>query len=95
MQLKSYRAATIQEAIELIRRDLGPDAAVLHAREAPRRGLARWFGRRLIEVTASPDANVPSRFQQRTAAQRPNILTRSVSEGRSREHVGVTAGVPR
>ncbi|MBW3596515.1 MAG: hypothetical protein KY475_04480 [Planctomycetes bacterium] len=62
MQLKSYRAPTIQEAIELVRRDLGPDAAVLHAREAPRSGLARWFGRRLIEVTASPDAEAPSRF---------------------------------
>jgi len=86
MQLKSYRAATIQEAIELIRRDLGPDAAVLHAREAPRRGLARWFGRRLIEVTASPDANVPSRFVgfrvTGPAAKRHNSIAQGAALGR-------------
>jgi flagellar biosynthesis protein FlhF len=62
METKTYRARSMQEALELIRRDLGPDAAVLHAREV-RCGLLRWFGRdRQIEVTASATVNVPSRF---------------------------------
>jgi flagellar biosynthesis protein FlhF len=73
MQLKSYRAYTIQEAIELIRRDLGPDAAVLHAREVRRGWLGRLWKRRQIEVTASPDANVPSRFAPKRAANRPSF----------------------
>jgi flagellar biosynthesis protein FlhF len=68
MHLKSYRARTIQEAIELVRRDLGPDAAVLHTREAPRSWLMRWLAGRQIEVTASKDANVPSRFPRCGAA---------------------------
>ena len=49
-------------ALALVRRELGPDAAVLHTREI--RG--RWFGllpgARQIEVTASRGINVPSRL---------------------------------
>ena len=77
MQLKSYRAPTIQEAIELVRRDLGPDAAVLHTREVRRGWLGRLLTRRQIEVTASRDANVPSRFESArataNAAPRPSF----------------------
>ncbi len=63
MQLKSYRAETMQQALALIRRDLGPEASVLYTREVRRGFLTRWFTRRQIEVTASPDAKVPSRFK--------------------------------
>ena len=48
----------MQEALSLVRRDLGPDAAVLHTREV--RGLRRWFGGGRIEVMASASVNVPS-----------------------------------
>jgi flagellar biosynthesis protein FlhF len=65
MHIRSYRAKTIQEAIELIRGDLGPEAVVLHTREAPRGLLARWLLGRQIEVTASREAKVPSRFGRR------------------------------
>jgi flagellar biosynthesis protein FlhF len=68
MHIRSYRARTIQEAVELIRGDLGPQAVVLHTREAPRGRIARWFFGRQLEVTATRDANVPSRFQ----GQRPD-----------------------
>lgn len=71
MQLKSYRARTIQEAIELVRRDLGPDAAVLHAREVRQGGLRRWFAPPVIELTASRDADVPSRFREEPARVKP------------------------
>jgi flagellar biosynthesis protein FlhF len=71
MHIRSYRARTIQEAVELIRGDLGPEAVVLHTREAPRGLLARLlFGRRL-EVTATRDANVPSRFANRRSEATP------------------------
>ena len=33
MELKTYRAKTIHEALALVRRDLGPRAAVLGTRE--------------------------------------------------------------
>ncbi len=53
----------MHEALSLIRRELGPDAAVIHTRELRGRRLFGWFsGRREIEVTASLDVNVPSRL---------------------------------
>ncbi|MGQ9575394.1 MAG: flagellar biosynthesis protein FlhF [Thermoguttaceae bacterium] len=66
MDIRTYRAATMHEALAMVRRELGPDAAVLHTREVP---ADRWWqrlrGLRHIEVTASLAVNVPSRFASR------------------------------
>ena len=62
MQVRTFRASTIQEALAQVRRELGPTAAVLHTREVPAGGwLRRLSGRRQIEVTASTAVHVPSR----------------------------------
>jgi len=67
MELRTYRAATMYEALALVRRDLGPDAAVLHTREVRMRRLFGLLpGSREIEVTASCDVNVPSRLASRS-----------------------------
>jgi flagellar biosynthesis protein FlhF len=63
MEIKTYRANSMQEAIALVRREMGPDASILHTRQAPT-GLLGWLGQRQIEVTASNDLPVPSRFEQ-------------------------------
>src|SRR5947208_2721771 len=42
MEVKTYRAKTLQEALSLVRRDLGPTAAVLHTRDL-RGGLWGWM----------------------------------------------------
>jgi flagellar biosynthesis protein FlhF len=69
MEVKTYRAATMQEALAMVRNDLGPTAAVLHTREIGNGGLLRWIpGMRRIEVTAALDVNVPSRFENRKDA---------------------------
>lgn len=53
----------MQEALAMVRSDLGPSAAVLHTREVGNTGLWKWLpGSRRIEVTAALDVNVPSRF---------------------------------
>ena len=53
----------MQEALRLVRSDLGPGAAVLHTRETPLGRLLRWLpGMRRIEVTASNDVVVPHRY---------------------------------
>ena len=53
MDVKTYRAKTMQAALELVRRDLGPDANVLHTRQM-RNGLMGWLsGQTHIEVVAS------------------------------------------
>lgn len=63
MDLRTYRASSLQEALRLVREDLGPDASVLHTRDVSA-GLARWWGRaKQIEVTASAEIQVPSRVQ--------------------------------
>ena len=63
MQTKTFRARSMQEALELVRNEMGPDAAVLHTREV-RGGLFRWLSGRRIEVTASAAVNVPSRLPE-------------------------------
>ena len=70
MEIRSYRAATMHEALLLVRRELGPDAAVLQTREVSIRrlfGLLR--GAPQIEVTASAGVNVPSRLPARAAVE--------------------------
>jgi len=72
MEIKTYRAATMQEALAMVRRDLGPSAAVLHTREVGTGGLLKWFpGMRRIEVTAALEVNVPTRYAapKRSAAE--------------------------
>ena len=53
----------MHEALAMVRRDLGPDAAVLRTREVQSRWLFGWLqGPLEIEITASLDVNVPSRL---------------------------------
>ena len=67
MHVKKYRAKTMQEALALVRRDLGPKASVLHTREVRGGGWLRWIsGARQIEVVASASVTVPSRLPPRS-----------------------------
>jgi flagellar biosynthesis GTPase FlhF len=61
MHLYTYHARSLREALRLVRAELGPDASVLHTREVGS-PLARWFGFRRIEVTASDVIAAPSRL---------------------------------
>ena len=61
MDLRTYRAKNLREAMQLVRAELGDDAAVLHTREVSS-GMMRWFGKTEIEVTASREVDVPSRL---------------------------------
>jgi len=61
----------MQEALSLVRSDLGPDAAVLHTREV-RRGVLGWItGRSEIEIIASAGVRVPSRLAEPIASAPP------------------------
>ena len=63
MEVKTYRAKSLQEALHWIRSDLGSQAAVLHTREI-RSPFFGWLGGRQVEVTAGVGLNVPSRFPE-------------------------------
>jgi len=81
MEIKTYKASTMQEALALVRRDLGPDAAVLHTREVQRNRLFGLMpGGRHIEVTASTNVNVPSRLPQSQPAPTVAASAPAISE---------------
>jgi flagellar biosynthesis protein FlhF len=62
MDIRTYRAKTMRDALELVRRELGPSAAVLHTREVNSGLLRRALFGRQYEVAASAGVNVPSRL---------------------------------
>jgi flagellar biosynthesis protein FlhF len=67
MDVRTYRAKSMQEALDMVRSDLGPKAAVLQTRDVRTGGLFRLMpGMRRVEVTASTSVNVPSRMPRRT-----------------------------
>jgi len=67
MQLHTYRARSLAEALRMVRDELGPDASVLHTREVGS-PLMRLLGGRTIEVTASAEVAAPSRLPQAETA---------------------------
>jgi flagellar biosynthesis protein FlhF len=62
MEIKTFRAKTMQQALALVRRELGPDATVLHTRELNSSLVGRLVFGRQYEVAASAAVNVPSRL---------------------------------
>jgi len=71
MDIRTYRAKSMPEALAMVRRDLGPDAAVLHTQQSGR-GMLGWLrGGPRFEVTASASVNVPSRLPEQL--QRPAL----------------------
>src|SRR3954470_13532821 len=64
MDIKTYRAKSMRDALELVRRELGPSAAVLHTREINNGPLRRLVFGRKYEVAASAGVNVPSRLPE-------------------------------
>ena len=85
MDLRTYRARSLQEALRLVREDLGPDASVLHTRDVAM-GISRWLGgAKEIEVTASAEVEVPSRLESLSRVTTTNdIQTADAHDYRSK-----------
>lgn len=64
MQVHTFLAASIADAVTQIRETLGPEAVVLNVRRLPGEGLARWWQKPRIEVLA----HVPEKIVEPTAA---------------------------
>ncbi len=64
MTLKTYRAQTMSDALAKVKHDLGRDAVILKTRNVRRGGLIGLLGgHRQWEITASPNADVPQRYE--------------------------------
>lgn len=57
MRLKTFRAFTLNEALEAAKADLGDEAAILHTRTFKRGGLFGIGGREIVEIIASESAD--------------------------------------
>jgi len=65
----------MQQALDLVRREMGPEATVLHTRELNANLLGRMFLGRQYEIAASNEVRVPARFA-RAAAVAPDYSAR-------------------
>jgi len=57
MKIKKYEVYDMKEAMNLIKKDLGPDAVILSTRKVVKNGSFGLFSRPMIEVTAAVDYN--------------------------------------
>lgn len=75
MQIKTFRARTLRDALAKVRAELGADAAVLHSREVNTGPIARLFRGKAVEVAATPDHSPLAEQAERAgvvaAASRP------------------------
>lgn len=94
MDVKTFRASSMHEALSLVRHQLGPDAAVLHTREV-RGGLLRWLaGRPLVEVTATTELTPPRRAPRRRPLAKVEPFRASDVHGVDLESFAKTAALP-
>jgi flagellar biosynthesis protein FlhF len=74
MQIQTFRAKTMQQALDMVRRELGPEASVLHTRELNGGLLGRLLWGKEYEIAAACDAQIPSRFAPIEPVQEAPVL---------------------
>ena len=77
LDLRTYRAKSLAEALRLVREDLGPDASLLHTRQVANAAWPWLLGGAEVEVTASCDVQAPPRIPDRlpeSPAPRADLL---------------------
>jgi flagellar biosynthesis protein FlhF len=58
-EVRTFTADSMQEALDIVRKEMGPDAVILHTRQVARRRLFPWLkGRQEVEITAGMGVNV-------------------------------------
>ncbi|WP_249869768.1 flagellar biosynthesis protein FlhF [Oceanobacillus saliphilus] len=71
MKVKKYVAPSMPEAMNLIRKDLGSEAVILHSKEVVQGGFFGFFKKKNIEVVAAIDPQpLPSR---KTQSAKPTV----------------------
>ena len=81
MDVKTYRAKTFQDALQMVQSDLGPDASILQTRQL-RNGLVSWLrSTPQVEVTASATIPVPRRLHDGLAEARDSAVDTLVDRG--------------
>lgn len=69
-EVRTFRAGTLQEALAVVKRELGPEAVILHTRETASSRIWPWSRRPAeVEVTAGRDVLTAA-----TESRRPNAV---------------------
>ena len=92
MEIKTFRAKTMPQALDLVRQELGPEAMVLHTRERHASLLGRLFIGRSYEIAA---AHVE---REEKKEQRSNRLKPSLASDQTRSadtYTALSATLPR
>ncbi len=70
-EVQTFRAATMQEALNLVREELGRDAVILHTRQVSRRRFLPWRkADQKVEITAGLAVNVRPQSAGASSAKR-------------------------
>ncbi|MFG0292965.1 MAG: flagellar biosynthesis protein FlhF [Phycisphaerales bacterium JB050] len=81
MAIKTFRGKSVNEALALVKRELGPNAVILHTKTHKVGGVFGIGAHTVTEITATADASVARSVQsrntqrERTAAERPRQHT--------------------
>ncbi|MFD1850364.1 flagellar biosynthesis protein FlhF [Oceanobacillus bengalensis] len=68
MKIKKYIAPTMPEAMNEIRKELGPDAVILNSKEIQQGGFLGFFKKKKIEVVAALDPNpIPTKKEMKVS----------------------------
>jgi len=84
MQVRKYEAATIKEAVDLVKKDLGPDAIILSTREGQKNLGAHAMRKVIVTAAVQEETYQKKRMVEEnlTAKQRDLLLKRPVREQR-------------
>jgi flagellar biosynthesis protein FlhF len=96
MRLKTYRAASMADALSLVKKDLGKDAVILHTRAYKVGAILGFGGRPQVEVTATVGVNTATPRMRKALGPGGGAGAESLPAGRSAvaRAYGVTAQGP-
>ncbi len=84
MRVKTFEAASMQEALNIVKREMGEEAFILSTRTKQKKGALGMVEEAMIEVTAAMDENAPVPAPPRNGTQ-PTYSLRQPLAGRGAE----------
>ncbi len=92
MNLKTFRAATMAEALALVKRDLGKEAVILNTRSARTGGVLGFFSKAVVEVTASDQGALLARRPAPASRLAPSATATSRRDGAAQTATSAAVG---
>ena len=80
MQVKKYRADSMKEALESIKKELGPEALIIETRKVRSKGILGFFQPLKVEVTAVLEGTSKQLYQPKAAEIDSKVMESTVKE---------------